>query len=96
MVITSPTAVDLPPGCVVAGSSQPAVLAEPAEASWLVPAFDGLHIVDDVAVRDADGEPASHCFVRAGGILHPVGAEAVIVDDWVAALRQHAERMTFE
>jgi hypothetical protein len=94
-VITSAPAVDVPFGCVVAGSSQSAVLAEPAEASWLVPSFDGVHVVDDVRVDDGE-EPASHCFVRAGGVLHPVGAEAVISDDWVAALRQHADRMTFE
>jgi hypothetical protein len=85
---------DVPAGCVVAGSSQSAVLAEPAEASWLVPAFDGLHVVDDLA--GSEGDTSSHCFVRAGGVLFPVGPEAVVFDDWVAALRQHADRLTFE
>lgn len=85
---------ELPAGCVVAGSSQSAVLAEPADASALIPTFDGLHVVDDLSADPDD--LASHCFVRADGLLFPISAEAVIFDDWVAALRQHADRLTFE
>lgn len=90
-------AAELPSGCVVAGSSQSAVLRKPAEATTLVPNFDGLHVVDNVAGhRNEQQSAAPHCFVRAGGMIVPVGAELVVFDDWVGALRQHADRLTLD
>lgn len=75
--------------CLLAGTFQTRMLARGEDPSDAPPPHDGLHFVHVLG----EGDPAIHCFVRAGGECEAVPAADVLVDDWDYMLEQCLPRM---
>jgi hypothetical protein len=74
---------------LLAGTFQTRVLTRGEDPADAPPPHDGLHFVHMLG----EGEPAIHCFVRAGGVCSAVSAADVLMDDWDYMLEQSLPRM---
>jgi hypothetical protein len=79
----------------VAGSFQVRAATDVMDAASSVPHLDGLHIVQ-AAQAARDGQAVVYCFLHFDGETAVALPESVFADDWEHALREAADRMTFD
>jgi hypothetical protein len=77
---------------LLAGSVQTACVQDPVQAARLVPPFDGLHIVQ-CPPRTAGRLQHTYILLRSDGQVSLIHPDAVLVDDLVQTLREHARRL---